>query len=190
MIFSSAILILLGLFSFFVISSKNPVHSALSLITVFLLSSILLFSLEVEFLALSFVIVYVGAIAVLFLFVVMMLDIKIGDRSLDILIYGPFGYFISFIFLLEITIPLANISYFPQSALISNYYWVNWIAEIDSISNIQAIGQLLYTYYFLYFLMAGFILFIAILGALMLTLTLNKSLRSSVYSKQKISIST
>jgi NADH-quinone oxidoreductase subunit J len=187
MVFSYTILILLSLFSFFVISSKNPVHSALSLITVFLLSSILLFSLEVEFLALSFVIVYVGAIAVLFLFVVMMLDIKIGDRSLDVLIYGPFGYFMSFIFLLEITIPLANVSSFPYDALNSNYHWINWIAEMDSISNIQAIGQLLYTYYFIYFLMAGFILFIAIVGALMLTLTLNKAIRRSGYSKQKIS---
>jgi len=151
------------------------VHSVLSLISVFLLSAILLFSLKVEFLALSFIIVYVGAITILFLFVVMMLDIKIGDVSLDILFYGPLGYFIIFIFLLEFTLPLIGVSLFPTDALLSNFYWVDWFAEMDTMSNIQNIGQLLYTYYFVFFLMAGFILFIAVLGALMLTLTLNKS---------------
>ena len=73
----------------------------------FLFSAGILFCLEVEFLALSFIIVYVGAIAVLFLFVVMMLDIKIGDNSLGYLNYGTsIAYFITFLFVLEITIPL------------------------------------------------------------------------------------
>jgi len=175
---------LLGLFSFFVICSKNPVHSVLSLISVFLLSAVLLFFLKVEFLALSFIIVYVGAIAVLFLFVIMMLDIKIGDTSLDVLFYGPLGYFIIFIFILEFMLPLTSVSLFPGDALISNFYWVNWFAEMDTMSNIQNIGQLLYTYYFVFFLIAGFILFIAVLGALMLTLTLNKSGRQSTFFKK------
>lgn len=186
MIFFYTLLFLLFLFSFFVICSKNPVHSALSLISVFLLSAVLLFSLKVEFLALSFIIVYVGAIAILFLFVVMMLDIKVGDTSLDVLFYGPLGYFIAFIFMLEFTLPLFSMGLFPSDALISNFYWVNWFAEMDAVSNIQNIGQLLYTHYFVFFLMAGFILFIAVLGALMLTLTLNKSIRRSVSSKNDI----
>jgi len=176
---------LLSLFSFFVICSKNPVHSVLSLVSVFLLSAILLFFLKVEFLALSFIIVYVGAITILFLFVVMMLDIKIGDTSLDILFYGPLGYFIIFIFLLEFTLPLIGVSLFPGNVLVTNFYWVNWFAEMDTMSNIQNIGQLLYTYYFVFFLMAGFILFIAVLGALMLTLTLNKLGRQSKFLKNR-----
>lgn len=173
--FYGLLLFFLGLFAFFVISSRNPIHSVLSLILVFLLSAILLLCLEVEFLALSFVIVYVGAIAILFLFVIMMLDIKIGDTSLDILKYGPLGYFLSFIFILEITFSLVNLNCFPQIAIFTNYSWVNWVNEIDSLANVQAIGQLVYTYYFVLFLIAGFILFIAILGALMLTLTLHKN---------------
>jgi NADH-quinone oxidoreductase subunit J len=173
--FYCLLLLFLGLFSFYVISSRNPIHSVLSLILVFLLSAILLLCLEVDFLALSFIIVYVGAIAILFLFIVMMLDIKIGDNSLDILKYGPLGYLLSFIFLLEITFSLVNLNHFPQIALSTNYFWVNWVSEIDSLANVQAIGQLLYTYYFVLFLMAGFILFIAIIGALMLTLTLQKN---------------
>jgi NADH-quinone oxidoreductase subunit J len=176
-LFIYIILFYLFFFSFFVISSRNPVHSVLSLISVFLLSAALLLCLEVEFLALSFVIVYVGAIAILFLFVVMMLDVKIGDNSFDFLRYGSLSYFISFIFLLEITKPLTYLTFFSSTSFSTNYLWIRWFTEIDYISNIQTIGQLLYTYYFVFFLIAGFILFIAVLGALMLTLTLNKKIK-------------
>jgi NADH-quinone oxidoreductase subunit J len=176
-LFIYIILFFLFIFSFFVISSRNPVHSVLSLISVFLLSAALLLCLEVEFLALSFVIVYVGAIAILFLFVVMMLDVKIGDNSFDFLRYGSLSYFISFIFLLEITKPLTYLTFFSSTSFSTNYLWIRWFTEIDYISNIQTIGQLLYTYYFVFFLIAGFILFIAVLGALMLTLTLNKKIK-------------
>lgn len=176
-LFISVISFLLFLFSFFVISSRNPIHSVLSLIAMFLLSAALLLCLEVEFLAFSFVIVYVGAIAILFLFIVMMLDIKIGDNSLDLLRYGPLSYFISFIFLLELTKSLSWLSFFSNTSSLTNHVWISWFSEIDSISNIQILGQLLYTYYFVFLLIAGFILFIAVLGALMLTLTLNKKIK-------------
>jgi len=115
-LFVYIILFFLFLFSFFVISSRNPVHSVLSLISVFLLSAVLLLCLEVEFLALSFVIVYVGAIAILFLFIVLMLDIKIGDNSFDFLKYGPLSYFVSFIFLLEFTKPLTYLTFFSSTS--------------------------------------------------------------------------
>jgi len=175
--FIYVVLFFLLLFSFFVISSRNPIHSVLSLVSVFLLSAILLLCLEVEFLALSFIIVYVGAIAILFLFVVMMLDIKIGDSSLDVLKYGSLSYFLSFIFLFEITKPLVDLTFSPNSAFSTEYEWINWFAEIESVNNIQILGQLLYTYYFVFLLIAGFILFVAVLGALMLTLTLNKTIK-------------
>jgi NADH-quinone oxidoreductase subunit J len=158
----------------------------MSLVLVFLFSAGLLFCLEVEFLALSFIIVYVGAIAILFLFVVMMLDIKIGDNSLSFLAYGPVGYFLVFLFLLEITIPLINLVGSFDSVFSSdvNYFYVNWLQEIDYITNINAIGQLLYTYYFVYFLMSGLILYIAMIGALMLTLTLNRVVKKQIVYKQ------
>ena len=85
------LLFLICFFALATISVRNPVHSVLGLVSVFLVSAALLFCLEVEFLAFSFIIVYVGAIAILFLFVVMMLDIKIGDTDLTILKYGPLG---------------------------------------------------------------------------------------------------
>jgi NADH-quinone oxidoreductase subunit J len=81
-----------------VISAQNPVHSVLFLILVFLNGSGLLLLIEAEFIAIMFIVVYVGAIAVLFLFVVMMLDIKIVETTKDIYRYIPFGSFIGFIF--------------------------------------------------------------------------------------------
>jgi len=171
--------------AFFVISSRNPVHSVMFLVLVFLFSAGLLFCLEVEFLALSFIIVYVGAIAVLFLFVVMMLDIKIGDNTLGFLNYGPIAYFITFLFLLEITLPLIKgVTASPFNNLGIEYLYINWFNQIDTITNIEAIGQLLYTYYFVFFLMSGFILFVGMLGAIMLTLSLKKSVKKQIVYKQ------
>jgi NADH-quinone oxidoreductase subunit J len=184
--FTFLLLFLICLFSLATISVRNPVHSVLSLVAVFLVSAVLLFCLEVEFLAFSFIIVYVGAIAILFLFVVMMLDIKIGDTDLTLLKYGPLGYFITFIFALEITRPLVeNFESIPFNFLSANYTYINWFDHVDFITNIEAIGQLLYTYYFVYFLMAGFILFIAMVGALMLTLTYQKNnVNQQIVSRQ------
>ena len=171
--------------AFFVISSRNPVHSVMFLVLVFLFSAGILFCLEVEFLALSFIIVYVGAIAVLFLFVVMMLDIKIGDNTLGYLNYGPIAYFITFLFVLEITIPLIKgVTAYPYSSSGTEYVYINWFNQIDFITNLESIGQLLYTYYFVFFLMSGFILFVAMLGAIMLTLTLKKSVKKQIVYKQ------
>jgi NADH-quinone oxidoreductase subunit J len=174
----SLILISLILVSaFFVISSRNPIHSVLGLVSVFLFSAFLLVSLRAEFLALSFVIIYVGAIAILFLFIVMMLDIKLGDDSLNTLVYGPLGYFMIFVMILEIVLPFNEACYnLPLfSKVEAPVSFVNWFNVVDGLTNIQLIGQILYTHYFVFFLMAGFILFVAILGSLMLTLTLNKS---------------
>jgi len=169
MIFLYILLLSLVLFSFFVISSKNAIHSLLALISVFILSSILLIVLNVEFLAFAFVIVYAGAIAILFLFVIMMIDLKVIDRSLDILSYGPLGYFMGFVFLLEISLPLAKTNCFSVEMFVSQLSWMNWFLLMDALPHIQALGQLLYTYYFMFFLIAGFILFIAIIGAIALT---------------------
>ena len=180
------LLFLICLSALATISVRNPVHSVLGLVSVFLVSAVLLFCLEVEFLAFSFIIVYVGAIAILFLFIVMMLDIKIGDSDLTILKYGPLGYFLTFIFALEITRPLVqNFESIPFNFLSTDYSYINWFDSLDFITNIEAIGQLLYTYYFVYFLMSGFILFIAMVGALMLTLTYQKhNVNQQILSRQ------
>ncbi len=161
--------------SFGVISSRNPIHSILFLVCVFILSSVLLFCLEVEFLGLSFILIYVGAIAILFLFVVMMLDLKINDKLFNRLEYDLVTYFLIFFFFLELVLPFSSFNSFTQDLNYSSFYWVNWSSQIETFTNIQAVGQVLYSHYFIFFLLAGFILFVSIIGSLMLTLTLNKS---------------
>jgi len=138
------------------------------------LSSVLLFCLEVEFLGLSFILIYVGAIAILFLFVVMMLDLKINDKLFNRLEYDLITYFLIFFFFIEFVSPFSNFSRFTQDLNYSDFYWVNWSSQIETFTNIQAVGQVLYSHYFIFFLLAGFILFVSIIGSLMLTLTLNK----------------
>jgi NADH-quinone oxidoreductase subunit J len=155
-----------------VIGSRNPLYSVLSLVSVFLLSSVLVFSLEAEFLALSFVLIYVGAIAILFLFIVIMLDIKVRNTSTHLVGINAFIFLIFFSALLEFVITL-DFNYTLMNT--TNYNWINWFSEINHLSNTQMLGQILYTYYYLFFLIAGFILFIALIGSLMLTVTLNKS---------------
>jgi len=124
---------------------------------------------------LSFIIIYVGAIAVLFLFIIMMLDIKKDDSKIPSLKYVAV---IVSIFIYSFPrwffIPLSNS--FIEFDFISSAtsVWLNWFAEVEIFSNINAIGQVLYTYYFIFFLIAGFILFIGILGSLTLTLKLNQ----------------
>jgi NADH-quinone oxidoreductase subunit J len=107
---------LLVISAILVISAQNPVHSVFFLILVFLTSAIFLFLLEVEFISLLFVLVYVGAIAVLFLFVVMMLDIKVTRAENDFFIYIPMGIFLGLIFFLEVFMTLHE-NFVPISPL-------------------------------------------------------------------------
>jgi len=166
-----------------VISVKNPVHSVLFLILTFISAAGLLFLLEIEFISLIFIVVYVGAIAVLFLFVVMMLDIKITDLNRNFLKYFPIGSFLGFAFLIEILLMLTN-TLEPNSYYVTNNSYTVWINSIDFITNIESLGQILYTYYFSYFLLAGIILLIAMIGAIVLTLTFNRKAKAQSIYKQ------
>ncbi len=166
-----------------VISVKNPVHSVLFLILTFISAACLLFLLEIEFVSLIFIVVYVGAIAVLFLFVVMMLDIKITDFNRNFLKYFPIGSFLGLAFLIEISLMLTN-SLNSNSYELAHNSLESWINTVDFIVNIESIGQILYTYYFSYFLLAGIILLIAMIGAIVLTLTFNRKAKTQSIYKQ------
>jgi len=166
-----------------VISVKNPVHSVLFLILTFISSAGLLFLLEIEFISLIFIVVYVGAIAVLFLFVVMMLDIKITDSNRFFFKYFPIGSFLGFAFLAEVLLILGeNLETNPYT--LEEVSYLSWILHLDFVTNVGVIGQVLYTYYFLYFLIAGIILLIAMIGAIVLTLTFNRKSRTQTISRQ------
>lgn len=170
----------LALFSaLIVVSAGNPVHSVLFLVLVFCNATGLLLLLEVDFLAMIFLVVYVGAIAVLFLFVVMMLSPKVGTQG-DSRYKGddswlPAAVLLGTLFLGEFVLVVRNpegVSNISEEFQANTYS--NWINVLDgagsSTSNIEVLGQVLYTHYFYFFLVAGFILLVAMIGAIVLTL--------------------
>ena len=169
-----------------IIIVQNSIYSVLFLVLSFIASASILFLFECEFVSLMFITIYVGAIAVLFLFVVMMLDIKTIYFTKDSLKYFPFGSFIGFVFLVEILLVISkNFKANPyQNGFLSNFY-VNWFDKIDSFIDLEAIGQILYTHYVLQFLIAGIILMLAVIGSVVLTInTATKSTKHQVIFKQ------
>jgi len=164
----SAILLLSSLM---VIIVQNSIYSVLFLVLSFISSSGILLLLKCEFLALIFLIIYVGAIAVLFLFVVMMLDLKTANLKKDTLKYFPFGVIIGGLLLIEIILGIKEtfkINPYTNSFLMNWYF--NWFERVDTFTEIQAIGQVVYTEYVLQFLIAGNVLLLATLAAVVLTL--------------------
>jgi NADH-quinone oxidoreductase subunit J len=164
--------------SFMVITAQNAVYSVLFLVLSFLSAASLLFLLKCEFLSLVFILIYVGAIAILFLFVVMMLDLKTPNRSENNLRYFPFGFIIGSVFLTEIILVIAEtFKTNPyKNSVLTNFY-VNWYDKIDVFTEIQSIGQVVYTQYVLQFLVAGNVLLLATLAAVVLTI--NTSVKSN-----------
>lgn len=172
--------IFLSFSSFLILSSlltiliNNPIYAILFMILSFVSAVCLLILLESEFMALIFIVIYIGAIAVLFLFVVMMLNLKIIDSIKDVFKYFPISNFIGFFILFEVLVSFYNnfkLNPYSESFLYNSY--INWFDKIDSISDIKSIGQIVYTHYVVQFLVAGFILLIAVLGAVVLTLDQN-----------------
>tara|TARA_B100001063_G_C16692704_1_gene517981 strand:+ start:457 stop:1077 length:621 start_codon:yes stop_codon:yes gene_type:complete len=161
-IFSVVILIS----SLMVITSKNPVHSVLFLILSFFNGAGLFVILHAEFLAMILIIVYVGAVAVLFLFVVMMLDFKISLDKNNILQYLPIGFFVGLVFISELMIVLINTKFDLSNIQIL----VNPMFKFENLTNTEAIGSILYTDYILYFQLSGVILLVAMIGSIVLTL--------------------
>jgi NADH-quinone oxidoreductase subunit J len=149
---------------FMVIAARNPVHSVLFLILAFVNAAGLFVLLGAEFIAMILVVVYVGAVAVLFLFVVMMLDVDFTELREGFLQYLPIGALVGCIFLAELLLVLGAWSIaptIPQSIT----------APIPSdVSNTMALGLLLYTRYVYYFQIAGLVLLVAMIGAIVLTL--------------------
>lgn len=149
-----------------VISSRNPVHSVLFLILAFFNSAGLFLLLGAEFLAMILVVVYVGAVAVLFLFVVMMLDVDFVELRQGFLQYLPVGGLIGIILLAELMTILGAWIITPE--VIANTSAP--IPPPDQISNVKAIGLLLYTKYIYFFQVSGLVLLVAMIGAIVLTL--------------------
>lgn len=163
----------------YIVNILNPVHSVFFLILTFLAGSLYFFILRNEFIAIIFVIIYIGAIAVLFLFVIMLLDVKIIELQSNSISYVPISLLFLILFFFEIL-------YFYKSSLFftlpldSKMAYVNWLDfYVMKNTNVHILGFFLYTNYFLVFIFCGFLLFIATLGSILLTFI---SLRNTPYS--------
>ena len=152
--------------AFMVITARNPVHAVLFLILAFVNSSGLFMLAGAEFLALILIVVYVGAVAVLFLFVVMMLDVNFAELRSGFLDYLPIGGVIGLIVLAELLLIIGSWVLAPGAIGEP----VQPIPDMNKISNIEALGNVLYTHYVFFFQIAGMILLVAMIGAIVLTL--------------------
>lgn len=162
-----------------VISSKNPVHSVLFLILSFVSSSGLFILLGAEFLAMILIVVYVGAVAVLFLFVVMMLDINFVKLKEGFLQYLPFGALLGLVLLIELIMIFL-------SGKLSNVTLIEYNAspQFKQIENTKEIGSILYTKYFFLFQLSGLILLVAMIGSIVLTLRQRTGVKKQIINDQ------
>ena len=147
-----------------VIAAKNPVHSVLFLILAFVNAAGLFVLMGAEFLAMILIVVYVGAVAVLFLFVVMMLDVDFAELRQGFLNYMPIGAVVGFILLAELLVVVGAWAINPS---VPKAVTAPIAADI---SNTQALGLVLYTRYVYFFQAAGMILLVAMIGAIVMTL--------------------
>ncbi len=146
-----------------VVSSRNPVHSVLFLILAFFNAAALFLLAGAEFLAMILVIVYVGAVAVLFLFVVMMLDVNFDQLREGFQRYLPIGAAVGAVLFLEVVVTVAGYRFVPNTVL----HLAS--ATPGDVGNTEALGRLIYTHYVLLFQMSGLILLVAMIGAIVLT---------------------
>nr|YP_009515596.1 NADH dehydrogenase subunit 6 [Sirodotia delicatula]AVK39601.1 NADH dehydrogenase subunit 6 [Sirodotia delicatula] len=167
-----------------VICLSNAVHSVLFLITVFSNIIGILVLLGAEFLAFLLLIVYVGAIAVLFLFVVMMLNVKVDSNRIN-----TWSVFLAAFLLLIILMNQFLMSISTNFDQVNNFYyinyvWTNWFNKNIIYTNTEAIGNVLYTNYSFVFLMSGFILLIAMIGTIVLTMHQRSDVRKQIIAIQ------
>lgn len=146
-----------------VVSARNPVHAVLFLILAFINAAVLFLLAGAEFLAMVLVIVYVGAVAVMFLFVVMMLDVNFVTLREGFQRYAPLGTLVAFILFVELAVAVTGSAIAPGAASARPF------PTPDNITNSQALGSLLYTNYLVLFQLAGIILLVAMIGAIVLT---------------------
>jgi len=186
--------VLMVLIGLMILISKNPIHSVLYLVLLFCNGAGILMLLGVEFLSIIYVIIYVGAIAILFLFIVMMLNIKLIDIQ-KTKTYLPIGVFIGLMLLLEFYIIRSGsigggvntmvIIGEESESLVSYYNYKWWLWELRSGSNIEVLGELLYVYRFVLIFLCGIVLLVAMIGAIILTMVEQTGIKKQdIYEQQ------
>src|SRR5690349_15036174 len=162
-----------------VIASRNPVHSVLFLILTFFNAAGLFLLLGAEFLAMILVVVYVGAVAVLFLFVVMMLDVDFRSLRQGFAQYLPIGLIVAGILTVEMIVVSTSIAMKGAASKVSGP-----AASLPDVSNAETIGRVLYTDYVYFFQAAGLVLLVAMIGAIVLTLRHKPGVKRQNIAKQ------
>lgn len=168
--------------AFMVIAGRNPVTSVLFLILAFVNAAGLFILIGAEFLAMMLVVVYVGAVAVLFLFVVMMIDVDFAELKAGFLQYLPVGVLVGVVLLIELVMVIGTL--FIDPALLHTAASAAADAPTAGVTNTQAIGLVLYTQYLYAFQAAGFVLLVAMIGAIVLTLRHKEGVRRQNITEQ------
>jgi len=169
--------------SFLVIKLTNPIHSVLFLILVFINVCFFLLFLEVEFLAMVFLIIYVGAISVLFLFVIMMLNIKKVQTEKNIIYQIPiFLFFCFFVFWGLVIIEKYNFIFLESTVFLATF--TDWNYKVSIYTNLNVLGQIIYNYYFHLFILASIVLFVSMIGVIILTLKYGQNVKRQQPSQQ------
>lgn len=166
--------------AFMVISARNPVHSVLFLILTFFNAAALFLLTGAEFLAMILLVVYVGAVAVLFLFVVMMLDVDFAELKQGALQYAPVGALVGIILAAELIVVTGGYAFAPKlgdSVALPT-------PDIATRHNTAALGDVLYTDYIFYFQISGLVLLVAMIGAIVLTLRHKDGVKRQSISQQ------
>ena len=170
---------------FMTISVNNAVYAVLFLILAFFSTMCILFLLNIDYLAIMFILIYVGAITILFLFVVMMLKIKINEKNTT--------KFISFINIIICCLVIYNVIcnadlfniFINNNDTIITY--TNWFSNLYFVDNIKMLGQVMFNVYYFYFILAGFILLIGLISAILLSKESNKTIRRYQLVYQQLS---
>ncbi len=170
-----------------VIMARNPVHSVLFLITAFISTSGLFVMMGAEYLAMLLIVVYVGAVAVLFLFVVMMLDVDFAELKKNFAQNIAFGGFVGVILLVEIGFIVAAWQ-FPDNAELAREHPSPTAGQVitdpDGPNNVESLGMILYTDYVHFFQIAGMILLVSMIGAILLTFREREGVRKQDVTRQ------
>ena len=162
-----------------VVSARNPVHSVLFLILSFFSAAGLFVLMGAEFLAMLLIVVYVGAVAVLFLFVVMMLDVDFAALRQGFARYMPLGAVVAGVLVFEMITVASTVA--NNGAASAN---LEPAAAANNVSNAESIGRVLYTDYVYFFQAAGLVLLVAMIGAIVLTLRHKPGVRRQVIADQ------
>ncbi len=157
-----------------VVIIKQPVFSLLFLVASFIFSAFMLFLLECEFLAFLFLFIYIGAVAILFLFAIMMLETKLSDLSKNVMKSLPVGFFFGFLLLFPLVLEVSN---YTKDSISKSVYGDNSIKSlyriVETPSDVNIYGQVLYSHFVLQFLIVGFILLGVLVGVVYLTNSYN-----------------